>query len=591
MERIFKIFFVALIFFINVNYIVGCEIKKNIEPNKEWWQTAQLYQIYPRSFKDSDGDGIGDLNGITDKLDYFKEIGITAVWLSPIFQSPMADFGYDIKDFYDIHYEYGTMKDFENLIKKAKQIGLKIILDFVPNHSSNESEWFKKSIDRDPEYEDFYVWEDGVDDPQNPGKKLPPSNWRSSFRGSAWQWNEKRQQFYLHQFGVQQPDLNYRNPRVVERMKHVLRFWLNKGVDGFRIDAILNLFEVPRFPNGTYSNEPKSGLTDDPEDFDYLEHIYTQNQPETIDMVYQWRQLVDDYKRVHNTETKVMLLEIYSSPEITSKMYGNMSMEGAHLPFNFNFIFQLNSNLNAKDVKAATDNWLLNIPSKRTANWVIGNHDRRRIGTRYGLEKIDHMNMLVMILPGVSVTYQGEELGMLDGIISWEETVDPAGCNSNSSIYEKFSRDPCRTPFQWDDTKNAGFTTKEKPWLPMAPKYEELNVKMELAAKESHLKIYKSLMELRKTKTIKFGDYKYDAISDDVFVVLRTYKDFKILLVENFSNKEQEVDLVKRFGALPELNLKIKNLGSNKDLGANFNVEKLILNKFEALVFTTKSLE
>ncbi|XP_055386119.1 maltase A3-like [Condylostylus longicornis] len=590
MKFIHRTFVFGLLIALSAKLNFACKDKKEVAPSKDWWETAQFYQIYPRSFKDSDGDGIGDLNGITEKLDYLKELGVTATWLSPIFKSPMADFGYDIEDFYEIQKEYGTMKDFENLIKKAKQLGIKIILDFVPNHSSNESEWFKKSVARDPEYEDFYVWEDGIDDPKNPGKKLPPSNWLAGFRGSAWQWNEQRKQFYLHQFAVQQPDLNYRNPKVVERMNHVIRFWLNKGIDGFRVDAVPCVFEIERFPNGTYLDEPKSGYTDDPEESDYLLHIYTQNQPETIDLVYEWRRVFDEHQRIFNTESKVLLIETYAPPDYTMKFYGNVTTQGAHLPFNFNLITQLNSQLTAEDVKKSIDSWLPEMPSKRTANWVIGNHDKRRASTRYGVEKIDHMNMLVMILPGVSVTYQGEELGMLDGIISWEETVDPAGCNSNSSIYEKFSRDPCRTPFQWDDTKNAGFTTKEKPWLPMAPKYEELNIKTEMAAKESHLKIYKSLIELRKKQTLKFGNYKYNAVDKNVFVVLRTYNNSQILLIENFGNSEEKIDLTKSFPNLDKLILKIRNLGSKKELGSTILANNIQLDKYEALVLTTETV-
>lgn len=216
----------------------------------DWWQTAAFYQIYPRSFKDSNGDGIGDLNGVTEKLPYLKEIGIDAFWLSPIFCSPMADFGYDISDFFNIQPEYGTMDDFDRLVGEATKLGIKVILDFVPNHSSDENEWFVKSARREPGFEDFYVWHPGRPNPNDPAKPLPPNNWVSVFRFSAWTWHEERKEYYLHQFHHKQPDLNYRNPKVVEMMVSVLRFWLDKGVGGFRVDACPHIFEVKSDKNG-----------------------------------------------------------------------------------------------------------------------------------------------------------------------------------------------------------------------------------------------------------------------------------------------------------------------------------------------------
>lgn len=497
-----------------------CQESAATEETKDWWETAQFYQIYPRSFMDSDGDGIGDLNGITSKLEYLKDIGVTAAWLSPIFSSPMVDFGYDISNFFDIQPEYGTLDDFQALINKANELGLKIVLDFVPNHSSTENEWFKKSVNREKGYEDYYVWSDGKVDEN--GQRQPPSNWLSGFRGSAWEWNEQRQQYYLHQFAVQQADLNYRNPDVVEQMKRVLRYWLDRGVAGFRVDAATLLFESQPDENGIYPDEAVSGLTEDKDDRSYLRTDHVDNQPESIDMIYQWRKVMDDYQRIHGGDTRVLLIETYSPAWYTMQMYGNSSTKGAQLPFNFNLITEVDTGFTASDVEKAVSDWLLNMPAGRTANWVIGNHDRRRAASRYGLRNIDAMNMLVMMLPGVSVTYQGEELGMIDGVISWEDSVDPAACNSNPDIFENLTRDPCRTPFQWNSDKNAGFSTAAKTWLPMASGYETVNVEVENAADKSHLKIYKSMVELRKTsKTLQQGSYKYKALNDGVFVLKR----------------------------------------------------------------------
>ncbi|KAH8390165.1 hypothetical protein KR200_008418, partial [Drosophila serrata] len=503
-------------------FAIGHGECSSVATKKDWWQNAQFYQIYPRSFKDSDGDGIGDLNGITSKLEYLKDLGVTAAWLSPIFTSPMVDFGYDISDFFDIQPEYGTLDDFRALIKRAKELDLKIILDFVPNHSSNESIWFKKSVARERGYEDYYVWHDGKVNATT-GEREPPTNWLQYFRGSAWEWNEVRQQYYLHQFAVQQPDLNYRNPAVVEQMKRVLRYWLKEGVSGFRCDALPPLFEVLPDAEGQYPDEVVSGATEDVDDRNYLTVKYIENQPETIDMVYQWRTVLDDYQRIHGGNSSVLLIETYSPAWFTMQFYGNRSREGAHLPFNFNLITVMEEKgLSAANVKEAIDLWLNNMPAGRTPNWVLGNHDKRRAASRYGKEYIDAMNMLVMILPGVSVTYQGEEIGMTDGEISWEDTVDPWGCNSNPEIYEQYTRDPERTPFQWTSGANAGFTNGSTTWLPLAADYKTVNVETELVAEESHLKIYKELVALRKSsKTLQDGSTRYWVIAEDIFVVQR----------------------------------------------------------------------
>lgn len=237
---------------------------------KDWWETAIFYQIYPRSFMDSNNDGIGDIKGITSKLQYLFETGINAIWLSPIFDSPMIDFGYDIRNFTLIHNEYGTMDDFDELIKVAKQLDIKILLDLVPNHTSDQCDWFIQSIKREKFYEDFYVWHDGYLDDN--GNHLPPNNWQSVFYGSAWEWNNERNQFYLHQFTKEQPDLNYRNPNVVHTMNDIIKFWLNIGINGFRIDAVNHLFE-----NEHFLNEPETNIDIDPKSYGFTHHYYTKD--------------------------------------------------------------------------------------------------------------------------------------------------------------------------------------------------------------------------------------------------------------------------------------------------------------------------
>ncbi|XP_030374993.1 maltase A3-like [Scaptodrosophila lebanonensis] len=581
----------ALVLCLGLCRIQACQDKAEAASvSKDWWETAQFYQIYPRSFMDSDGDGIGDLNGITSKLEYLKDIGVTAAWLSPIFTSPMADFGYDISDFFDIQPEYGTLDDFRALIKKANELDLKIILDFVPNHSSDENVWFQKSVKREKGYEDFYVWHDGKRNAET-GEREPPSNWLQAFRGSAWEWNEERQQYYLHQFAVKQPDLNYRNPAVVEQMKRVLRYWLNEGVAGFRCDAVPVIFEIEPDENGQYLDEELSGLTDDKDNRNYLKSELIENRPENIEMVYQWRQVMDDYERIHGGYTRVLLIETYAPPDYTMQFYGNRTVKGAHLPFNFNLITELaNNSVSASSIKTAVYNWLSNLPAGRTSNWVIGNHDQRRAASRYGVANTDAMNMLVMVLPGASVTYQGEELGMTDGVISWEDTVDPAACNSNKDIFEQFTRDPSRTPFQWTDGTNAGFSTGAKTWLPLADDYKTANVQTESSDSRSHLKVYKAMVALRKeSKTLQYGSIKYAALSDDVFVVKRFLAGSpSIVYVGNIGSSTATVDLSTFDVSLPEsLTLKVSNVASTKTENSNLKITGLSLAAGEALVLNT----
>lgn len=510
----------------------------------EWWQKSGFYQIYPRSFKDSNGDGIGDLNGITQKLPYLQSLGVKAFWLSPIYKSPMADFGYDIADFRDIQPEYGTLKDFEALVTEAKRLGLKAILDFVPNHSSDEHEWFVKSENRVAGYEDYYVWHDGI-----PGSNLdqndPPNNWVENFYGSAWKWSEKRRQYYLHQFHYKQPDLNYRNPNVVEEMKNILRFWLDKGVDGFRIDAVNWLFE-----DSNFQDEPVSGSSNDPLLYEYLNHIYTQDLPETVDMVYQWRAVMDEYKLQHGGDTRVIMTEAWTDLS-TLKTYfqDENGRQGSQMPFNFQLILRLDSTKNkASDFKTVIDSWLDTVPSEHTPNWVLGNHDRRRVASRMGGEHMaDIMEMVQLSIPGVSVTYQGEEIGMTDYELTWAETVDPAACLRPQEIFQQYTRDPARTPFQWDSSSNAGFTNYSKPWLPVSPSYTTVNVEVEEQASWSHLKVFKALMQLRESDDFHNCHYQTAVLGNNVFAILRSGPDLGksevFVTVVNLSNSTSTVNL------------------------------------------------
>nr|CAD7263069.1 unnamed protein product [Timema shepardi] len=458
---------------------------------------------------------LGHLPGIEEKLDYLKDIGVNGVWLSPIFRSPMADFGYDIANFTDIDPIFGTMDDFDDLIKKADTLGLRIILDFVPNHSSDEHEWFKKSIKKIDPFTDYYIWHDGKVNNVS-GEIIPPNNWLSVFRGPAWEWNVERGQYYYHQFAVKQPDLNFRNPHLVDEMKDAMTFWLDRGVAGFRVDAVPFLFEVTSLQDEPLSNDPKAL----PDDYLYLVHNYTVNLEETFDMVQQWRGLMEAYQ----DPERLMMAEAYADFETTMRYYGTPLSPGAHFPFNFALITDVNGNSTPSDFLKATKKWIDDLPPGALSNWVIGNHDNHRVASRFGRELVDGLNMLALLLPGVAVTYNGEEIGMEDTPVSWEQTKDPQALDAGPERYLQYTRDPERTPFQWDDTTSSGFSNSEVTWLPVNPRYPELNVEAQKKASVSHYHVYKLLTAARATPTVQRGDTQVEVIGDHVFAFTRSVK-------------------------------------------------------------------
>jgi glycosidase len=440
--------------------------------NNVWWKNTIIYQIYPRSFKDFDGNGIGDIKGIEANLNYFKYIHVGGVWISPIYKSPMKDFGYDISDFKDIDPIFGTIDDFKSLISTAHGMGLKIIMDFVPNHSSDEHDWFQKSVRREEPYTDYYVWVDpkGFDDNGDP---IPPSNWVSHFRFSAWQFVEERGQFYLHQYLPQQPDLNYRNPLVLEEMKDVLRFWLDLGVDGFRMDAVVTIWEDDRWLDEPPSGDPNAA---DENDWLYYDHIYTINLPETRNILKEFYETIKSYG-----DDKLSVLEA-NVPKLEDFLEYYKSCD---FPFNFNFPNSWGSPGNstppypliASEVKDQIDEWIEKTPEGKIANWVLGSHDTSRVANRYGRKYVDALNVMALTLPGTVITYQGEEIGMSNNLnISFFETQDPRGCNCGPERYMECSRDPERTPYQWNsEDQTAGFSTNTsaETWLPINSNYKK----------------------------------------------------------------------------------------------------------------------
>ncbi|XP_071573955.1 alpha-glucosidase-like [Temnothorax nylanderi] len=509
------------------------------ESSPKWWQSMSLYQVYPRSFKDSDGDGVGDLKGIISKLEHLAESNVDAFWLSPIYPSPMVDFGYDISDFRNIDKRFGTMKDFETLSKAAHDASMKIIMDLVPNHSSDKHEWFQKSLQSIEPYTDYYIWHKGKVLPN--GTVTVPNNWVSVFGGLAWTWRDERQAYYLHQFTPEQPDLNYENENIVNEMKDIMRFWLDKGVDGFRVDAIPFLCEDVRL-----LDEPLTG-NPNPKDPGYTYKTYTQHQPRTYEIVRGWREVMDEYSE------RVMMMEAYANMTMTMKYY----VYGAHFPFNFGFITDTNKDSKATDFKRLIDGWMVNMPVLRgTANWVVGNHDKSRLVTRYGRQRAEALTMITLLLPGVGVTYNGEEIGMEDTWISWEDTKDPWGCNAGRDGFEKASRDPARTPFQWDDTTSAGFSTNPKTWLPVNKNYVTLNLAAQKKQNNSYYALYKAVSALRKWPAVKRGTLTTKLLNDDVLAFTRKANGQQsVYVVVNFADKEKTVDLSTLVHASNQLNV------------------------------------
>uniref|UniRef100_A0A182IK06 alpha-glucosidase n=1 Tax=Anopheles atroparvus TaxID=41427 RepID=A0A182IK06_ANOAO len=546
----------------------------------DWWETGVFYQIYPRSFKDSNGDGVGDLAGITEKLDHLAELGVDGVWLSPVFKSPMADFGYDIADFRDVDPIFGTMQDLDRMIAKAKTLGIKVILDFVPNHTSDEHEWFQKSLRNEGEFRDFYVW-------RNPTNNGVPNNWQSVFHTPAWTRPEGQTQYYLHQFDKKQPDLNYRNPRVKQEMEAMIRFWLDKGVDGFRIDAINHAYEDPQFRDEELI-DPKGELM-----WENLDHKYTKDLPECYDLIYDWRDVFDQYK-AQDGVTRLMMTEAYASLEQTMLWYGNANRKGAHMPFNFAMINRLSKDSRANDFKEVIDEWLHAMPAGAQANWVLGNHDRPRVASRYGRELASSLAVLEMTLPGIAVVYYGEEIGMEDNrAITFEETQDPQAVNTNPDVYQEFTRDPVRTPFQWDSSAYAGFTAASttKTWLPVHANYREVNLALQKAAPESMFKLYQKLIQLRKEHTFQHGHYDSKVLLNNVFGYTRTLDDHQAYaVVVNLNDNDVNVNLKELHEDVETAKVVLTSLDAKMKEGDEVSeVFHVILGRYDAVVFEIAS--
>jgi len=486
-----------------------------------WWQSGVLYQIYPRSFQDSDGNGVGDLKGIIERLPYLTEFGVDALWLSPIFVSPMADFGYDIADYTAIDPLFGTMEDFDALVAAAHARGLKVLLDFVPNHTSDRHPWFAESrTSRTNPKRDWYIWRDPAPDGG------PPNNWQSEFGGSAWAFDPLSGQYYYHAFLAAQPDLNWRNPHVRAAMHDVLRFWLRRGVDGFRVDVIWHLMKDEHFrdnpPNPDYRESQ-------PQHWRYVP-LYSADRPEVHDVIRGLRSVIDEFPE------RVLIGEIYLPIERLVAYYGR-DLTGAHLPFNFSL---LETPWHARTVAALIDRYEAALPQGGWPNWVLGNHDRPRVATRIGAAQARVAAVLLLTLRGTPTLYYGDELGMHQVPIRPDQVRDPFEKNVPGL---GLGRDGCRTPMQWDATPFAGFSAVE-PWLPLAADSATANVACEREDSGALLNLYRRLMALRRARpALTRGRYRPLVTGGDSLAYLRESEGDRVLAALNFGANPTIIDL------------------------------------------------
>jgi alpha-glucosidase len=492
-----------------------------------WWQRGIIYQVYPRSFMDSNGDGVGDLGGLISRLDYLRWLGVDAVWISPLYPSPMKDFGYDVADYTGIHPLFGSLADFDRLIQEAHARDLKVILDFVPNHTSDQHPWFVESrSSRDNPKRNWYIWRD-------PGAGgAPPNNWLSCFGGSAWEYDAHTEQYYYHAFLREQGDLNWRNPEVVEAMLNVLRFWLERGVDGFRVDVLWHLIEDDQFRD----NPPNPNWREGMDPYQKLLPLYTTDHSDVHGVIARMRRLVDQY------EDRVLIGEIYLPVERLVQYYG-ADLGGVHIPFNFQLLL---AKWHARDIARVIGEYEAALPEHGWPNWVLGNHDRPRIASRIGPAQARLAAMLLLTLRGTPTLYYGDEIGMHDVEIPPEKVQDPFEKNVPG---RGLGRDPQRTPMQWSAEKNAGFTTGE-PWLPIAEDYTRVNVEVERDDPVSMLTLYAQLIKVRRGESaLEVGQFEPMEADGDLLTYVRRDRKSAFLIALNLGPQPQAVNFSNKASA------------------------------------------
>ncbi len=489
-----------------------------------WWQEGVIYQVYPRSFQDTDGDGVGDLKGIEARLDYLVDLGVDAIWISPIYPSPMADFGYDVADYCDVDPRFGTLAEFDRLLAAAHDKNIRVLLDFVPNHSSSRHLWFlaSKSSRTNPK-RDWYIWRDPA-----PGGG-PPNNWISDFGGSAWEWDESTGQYYLHAFLKEQPDLNWRNPAVREAMYDVLRFWFARGVDGFRIDVLWHLIKAEGLPDNPPNPAYHAGMGE----MHRVQQLHSTDQPEVLAIAEEMRKIAD------SCGERVLIGEIYLPLERLMHYYGR-DVAGVHLPFNFQL---LEAPWKAEVLARMIAEYEAALPSGGWPNWVLGNHDRPRIAARIGEAQARVAAVLLLTLRGTPTIYYGDELGLGHVEIPAAWVQDPRELREPGL---GLGRDPVRTPMPWDATPNGGFSTAV-PWLPLCSDFADRNVARLEQVPGSMLTLYRQLLALRRAHSaLSIGTFALlDASSaaPDVLAYERRHGDERLLIALNLGSTPRELAL------------------------------------------------
>lgn len=495
-------------------------------PHDTWWKRAVFYQIYPLSFLDSNGDSYGDLQGIIAMLDYLANtLGIDALWLSPFYKSPMKDWGYDVSDHTDVDPIFGDLDTARRLIEESHQRDVKVVVDYVINHTSDEHPWFLESrSSRHNSKRDWYVWRDGRDGG-------PPTNWVSVFSGPAWTYDEDTDQWYRHTYLSAQPDLNWRNPEVVEAMFDVARFWLDMGVDGFRVDAAHQMMKDPEERDNPPAPDDYPRPYKDMGEYDNYIHLYDFGHPDVHDIHRQLRALVDSYDRDILTVGEI---HIFDLPEWAS--YYGREFDQLHMPFNYQL---MTAEWNVSTIRATIEAVLWNVPVGGWTNWTLGNHDEIRLATRVppGHERL--AALLLLTLRGTPFLYYGDELGMIQVDVPDGRSRDPWGHN-----VEWLSRDGARTPMQWSPGPFAGFTPNASPpWLPIASDYEKTNVETQLGDPLSTLNLYRKLLKLRrKHSALQVGSFlSHPSSTEDVFAYRRESDTETITVVLNFADDDRMI--------------------------------------------------
>ncbi|MDP6224937.1 MAG: alpha-amylase family glycosyl hydrolase [Anaerolineales bacterium] len=503
-----------------------------------WWKHGVIYQIYPRSFRDSSGNGIGDLQGIIEKLDYVAELGVDAIWVSPCYPSPMADFGYDVSDHCDIHPLFGTLQTMDALLQAAHQRDLCVMLDFVPSHTSEQHQWFQESrASRSNPKRDWYTWRDTGPDGG------PPNNWLSIFGGPAWEWDAHTRQYYLHTYLKEQPDLNWRNPAVKEAMFSVVRFWLERGVDGFRVDAAHGFMKDPVLRDNPPNRNNAAIGYESMDAYDSQLHVNDRGHPDIHAVYRELRALLDEYSRARPRFT-VGEIHIFDWSKWAS--YYGANLDEIHMPGNFTLV---RIPWRASLVRGKVDELEAALPAGAWPNHVLGNHDEHRIASRYGAAAARTAAMLLLTLRGTPTLYYGDEIGMLNVTVPAEKCQDPWPQRSGKP---ELSRDPQRSPMQWDARPGAGFSGPAvhgdlpEPWLLFHPEYQRLNVATQRDEPGSMLDLYRCLLRLRReTPALTHGEYRaLDDAPPAVYGYLREYGGDRLLVLLNFEGESKQVTSV-----------------------------------------------